>query len=101
MTKFDNLPDFVERHRRLFILTGAGCSTASGIGDYRDIHGAWKRPMPTTYQAFTGDALMRARYWARGMIGWRGFRRARPNAAHLALAQWEGLDRTSLLVTQN
>jgi hypothetical protein len=27
------LPEFVDRHRRLFVLTGAGCSTASGIGD--------------------------------------------------------------------
>ena len=30
------LEDFIAAHRRLFVLTGAGCSTGSGIPDYRD-----------------------------------------------------------------
>lgn len=98
---FVALQAFVDRHPRLFILSGAGCSTESGIADYRDRDGAWKRPMPTTFQAFTGDELARQRYWARGMIGWRGFGRAQPNAAHAALAQWEREGRVELLVTQN
>ncbi|MFO7340625.1 MAG: Sir2 family NAD-dependent protein deacetylase, partial [Lysobacteraceae bacterium] len=34
---------FLDRHRRLFVLTGAGISTGSGIPDYRDADGAWKR----------------------------------------------------------
>jgi hypothetical protein len=33
------LLEFVERYARLFILTGAGCSTQSGIPDYRDVAG--------------------------------------------------------------
>jgi NAD-dependent SIR2 family protein deacetylase len=39
---------FVERHRRLLVLTGAGCSTESGIPDYRGADGSWRhrRPMP-------------------------------------------------------
>lgn len=100
-TNLAALEDFVASHRRLFVLTGAGCSTESGIADYRDVDGAWKRPQPTTYKAFTEDALMRARYWARGMIGWRSFGKTQPNAAHAALAQWERAGRISLLVTQN
>lgn len=95
------LQSFVATHRRLFVLTGAGCSTESGIADYRDQDGAWKRPMPTTYKAFTEDAIMRRRYWARGMIGWRHFGRSQPNAAHRVLAQWEQAGRVALLVTQN
>ena len=39
----NSLIDFVERHPRLFVLTGAGCSTDSGIPDYRDADGEWKR----------------------------------------------------------
>jgi len=30
------LADFIRRHAPLFVLTGAGCSTDSGIPDYRD-----------------------------------------------------------------
>jgi NAD-dependent SIR2 family protein deacetylase len=97
----DALAAFVNKYRRLFILTGAGCSTESGIADYRDTDGAWKRPMPTTFQAFTGDTLMRARYWARSMIGWRSFGKTQPNPAHRALAEWERAGRIDLLVTQN
>ena len=44
------LSDFVRRHPRLFVLTGAGCSTDSGIPDYRDRNGDWKRKAPVTYQ---------------------------------------------------
>jgi NAD-dependent SIR2 family protein deacetylase len=92
---------FLERHRRLFVLTGAGCSTASGIPDYRDLEGGWKRPPPVTYQAFVGDAATRARYWARSLVGWRRFGRARPNGTHEALARLEAEGRVEVLLTQN
>ena len=39
-------------HERLFVLTGAGCSTKSGIPDYRDADGSWKRIQPVRFQAF-------------------------------------------------
>ena len=80
---------FLERHPRLFVLTGAGCSTESGIPDYRDADGAWKRKPPVTYQAFMTEPHVRHRYWARSFIGWRWFGRARPNGAHDALARLE------------
>ena len=67
----DALHEFLARHRRLFVLTGAGCSTASGIPDYRDAEGGWKRVQPVTFQAFTGDAAIRRRYWARSLAGTR------------------------------
>jgi NAD-dependent SIR2 family protein deacetylase len=92
---------FIGRHARLFVLTGAGCSTESGIPDYRDAAGGWKRPQPIMLQAFMGDPHMRRRYWARSLIGWARFRRARPNAAHSALAHLERAGSIELLVTQN
>jgi NAD-dependent SIR2 family protein deacetylase len=101
MTPYRDLQDFVARHRRLFILTGAGCSTGSGIPDYRDADGEWKRARPVTFQAFMGQENTRRRYWARGMIGWRRFREARPNACHRALARLEAMGGSELLVTQN
>jgi NAD-dependent SIR2 family protein deacetylase len=95
------LRQFVERHSRLFILTGAGCSTESGIPDYRDADGGWKRAAPVMYQAFMGEPATRRRYWARSLVGWRRLRAALPNDAHRALAQLQRQDRVAQLVTQN
>jgi NAD-dependent SIR2 family protein deacetylase len=95
------LPDFVARYRRLFVLTGAGCSTASGIPDYRDATGEWKRAQPVTLQHFLADELARKRYWARSLVGWRRMSNARPNDAHRAIAALEQEGRVEQLVTQN
>ena len=95
------LQDFIDRHQRLFVLTGAGCSTNSGIPDYRDNDGKWKRTQPVTHQAFMGDEATRKRYWARSLIGWRRFGRALPNEAHHALARLEARGQCELLLTQN
>jgi NAD-dependent SIR2 family protein deacetylase len=95
------LESFIGRHRQLFVLTGAGCSTNSGIPDYRDSHGNWKRTQPVTFQAFMGGELVRQRYWARSLIGWRQFGKARPNQAHFALAALETQGQCRLLLTQN
>jgi NAD-dependent SIR2 family protein deacetylase len=95
------LIDFVAKHPRLLVITGAGCSTAAGIPDYRDENGAWKQREPMRYQVFTGDLVARQRYWARSMLGWRTMAHALPTAAHHALAQLERAGRINLLVTQN
>lgn len=95
------LREFLERHRRLFVLTGAGCSTASGLGDYRDRNGHWKRSQPMTGQLFKSSQPARQRYWARSAIGWPMFRRARPNACHHALARLQQQGKVAHLVTQN
>ena len=95
------LAEFIARHPRLFVLTGAGCSTGSGIPDYRDRDGGWKRRPPVTLQAFMGDAKTRSRYWARSLVGWRRFGRARPNRTHAALAALEHDGRVEVLLTQN
>ena len=101
MMQFSSLEDFVDRHRRLFVLTGAGCSTGSGIPDYRDADGQWKRAQPVTFQAFMGEEKTRRRYWARSLIGWRRIRGAQPNDAHRALARLEAKGGIELVLTQN
>lgn len=97
----DALRGFTARHSRLFVLTGAGCSTDSGIPDYRDSDGNWKRSQPVTYQAFMGEELTRKRYWARSLVGWRRFGSAKPNDIHYALERLEQLGKIELLLTQN
>ena len=95
------LAAFLGRHRRLVVLTGAGCSAPSGIPDYRDADGAWKHTKPMTFADFTGSAAARRRYWAGSLRGWPRVRDARANAAHVALARLEQAGRVVRLVTQN
>jgi NAD-dependent SIR2 family protein deacetylase len=97
----DALIAFVERHPRLFLLTGAGCSTESGIPDYRDAAGEWKRARPVMYGDFVRNEHVRKRYWARSLVGFGRMRAAQPNDAHLALATLEERGRVERLVTQN
>jgi NAD-dependent SIR2 family protein deacetylase len=97
----DRLHTWIARHRRVFVLTGAGCSTASGIPDYRDSDGAWKRRQPVMIQAFRTQTAVYRRYWARAHAGWPRLAAASPNDAHHAFAAWESAGTLVQLVTQN
>lgn len=72
--------------RRVCALTGAGCSTESGIPDYRGEGTATRARNPIQHRQFVDDPAWRARYWARSALGWPRVARARPNRGHLALA---------------
>jgi NAD-dependent SIR2 family protein deacetylase len=99
--KLEQLFGGLPRPARLFVLTGAGCSTPSGIPDYRDTEGKWKRSPPMHLPEFLSNEHARQRYWARSMAGWRSFHAARPNAVHRSLAQLEASGNCKTLVTQN
>ncbi|MGZ3474696.1 MAG: NAD-dependent protein deacetylase [Polyangiales bacterium] len=89
------------RGRKVCVLTGAGCSTESGIPDYRGPGTRERARNPIQHRAFLEDAAVRARYWARATLGWQHFSRAEPNAAHLALASLERAGVVNGLITQN
>ena len=95
------LAQFIHKHPRLVVLTGAGVSTDSGIPDYRDTSGAWKRKPPVDHRDFMRCAATRQRYWGRALIGWPAIRNAAPNPAHFHLAELERRGHVELLVTQN
>ncbi len=102
MTSSTDVLANVLRHRsHWLILTGAGCSTKAGLGDYRDKQGEWKRQHPITGQLFRENALARKRYWARGFVGWRNFSSATPTQSHVALAELQNQIDAPTLITQN
>ncbi|XP_076472917.1 NAD-dependent protein lipoamidase sirtuin-4, mitochondrial-like [Babylonia areolata] len=98
------LTEFVSRAKRLFVLTGAGISTESGIPDYRS-EGvglyATSKNRPVNYADFLNSSEIRQRYWARNYVGWPRFSSFLPNQAHRILSQWENAGKIHWLVTQN
>ena len=89
------------RGRRIVALTGAGCSTESGIPDYRGIDTPPRTRPPIQHKEFVDHADGRQRYWARSMLGWPRLAGAQPNAAHHALVAMERAGVLAGLITQN
>lgn len=96
-----DLQAFIESHSRLVVLTGAGCSTRSGIPCYRDADGRWLQRRPILYQEFVASERTRRRYWARSFLGWPVVAAASVNPAHEALAALEKAGRLAGVITQN
>ena len=95
------LADFIERHPRVLVLTGAGMSTASGIPAYRDKDGVRHGTPPVQGPEFRKLDAVRRRYWARSMVGYPALARAEPNSGHRALAALGAAGRLGGLMTQN
>lgn len=99
------LIEFLKKSNQLFVITGAGVSTESGLPDYRSEGTGLvaRRPnfKPTNYQDFMKKESTRRMYWARSFAGWSYQTQRKPNITHYTLANWEDQGKISCLVTQN
>src|SRR5437867_10091800 len=101
MSAVENLAAAWREAGRVVVLTGAGLSTASGIPDFRSPGGRWERYQPVPIQEFLASEHARETYWRYKGETWQVIRAARPNAAHVALADLARANRIDVLVTQN
>jgi len=100
--EIEKLVHFVRNCSSLIAITGAGISTSSGIPDYRGPNGSYRRGhKPMLHSEFMNSELNRKRYWARSMVGFVDFNSARPNDAHVSLAQLESSSILKHIITQN
>lgn len=101
----DRLAIFIKQCglQRCVILTGAGCSTESGVPDYRGPNGLYRRPnfVPLTRQVFLSGSEHQKRYWARSMFGYNTVSGASCNDTHMGLYELYRAGVVNRLLTQN
>ena len=97
----DSLIDTLKNSESIVFFTGAGISAESGIATFRGKEGLWNKFKPEELANF--DAFMRnpELVWE-----WYNYRRrivheAKPNAAHLTIAEMQNHFKDVTVVTQN
>jgi len=91
----------MQQAQQIVALTGAGISTESGIPDFRSPGSIWRDNPPVSYREFISNAEARRNYWQTRRNLSAQVAAARPNSAHLALAELERRDVLLGIITQN
>lgn len=103
MGETEKLKEIVDKSGKIAFFGGAGVSTESGIPDFRSVdglyHQQWDYPPETilSHTFFMEKTEEFYRFYRAKMI----CTGAKPNPAHLKLAQWEEEGRLTGVVTQN
>ena len=101
--KVEALQQLVDKARRIVFFGGAGVSTESGIPDFRSVDGLYNQKYD-----YPPEEILSHTFFVRHPEEFFRFYRdkllpldARPNKAHLKLAQWEQEGKMAGVVTQN
>jgi len=100
--KVENAAKLIRACRKVFVLTGAGISTESGLPDFRSPGtGLWEKIDPTQYS--TAQVLYHdpEKFYQYGFSRFRTLSQAEPNRAHKALSWLEEKGIISGIITQN
>lgn len=98
----EDAAELLRKAKRIVVLTGAGISSPSGIPDFRsEGTGLWSRDEPMEVASLTAFRTAPERFfnWFRPLAG--SIFNAKPNPAHLALAELETFGQSLTIVTQN
>ncbi|HPY83656.1 MAG TPA: NAD-dependent protein deacylase [Ruminococcus flavefaciens] len=103
MDDIRKLSEIIERSHRIVFFGGAGVSTESGIPDFRSVDGLYNQEWD-----YPPETILSRTFFEKNTEEFYRFYRAKmlcldakPNPAHLKLAQWEEEGRLIGVVTQN
>ena len=101
--KLTQVAQWIVNAERTVVFTGAGLSTESGIPDFRSPGGVWDKYNPEDFyfQNFLANEASREKYWQMATEMWEPIKKAQPNPAHLAIAEFEKLGKLDCVITQN
>lgn len=105
MSKIQRLQDIIDASDNIVFFGGAGVSTESGIPDFRSERGIFKSlekygdtPENLVSHSYYVDHTEEFfKYYTENLI----FKDAKPNSAHLALAEMEKVGKLKAVITQN
>jgi len=95
------LAELIRENQPCVALTGAGVSTESGIPDFRSAGGIWAQFDPYEVASIDGFRRDPERVWEFYGLRLGVLSEAKPNPAHLALAQLEREGLVQAVITQN
>ncbi|MGA2781706.1 MAG: NAD-dependent deacylase [Smithella sp.] len=100
--KINKVAQMIAVSKKLVVFTGAGISTESGIPDFRGPDGLWTKvdPEDFTIDRFLNSGETRTKVWYYLVEGGL-MTNAKPNQAHLAIAELEKMNKLSAVITQN
>ena len=103
MNQVEQLREWVNESDNIVFFGGAGVSTESGIPDFRSVDGLYNQQYD-----YPPETILSHTFYRRNTEEFYRFYRnkmlcldAKPNAAHLKLAQWEQEGKLKAVVTQN